>query len=70
MKEQPISVKDKSLFSLDIESKLQTNELRSALASNRHNYLLSLNFKGINHALDLSEDMGGVAHFLCDHVAQ
>lgn len=62
------AAKDKSLFSLDIETRLQTKELRSALAANRHNYLLSLNLKGINHVLDLSEDMGGVAHFLSSHV--
>ena len=62
------AAKDKSLFSLDIETRLQTKELRSALAANRHNYLLSLNLKGINHVLDLSEDMGGVAHFLSGHV--
>jgi glycosyltransferase involved in cell wall biosynthesis len=62
------AAKDKSLFSLDVETRLQTDELRTALAANRHNYLLSLNLKGINHALDLSEDMGGVAHFLSDHV--
>ncbi|MFT5135853.1 MAG: glycosyltransferase involved in cell wall biosynthesis [Arenicella sp.] len=62
------AAKDKSLFSLDVETRLQTDELRTVLAANRHNYLLSLNLKGINHALDLSEDMGGVAHFLSDHV--
>lgn len=59
---------DKSLFSLDIERLSTTDELRSALAANRYNYLRALNLEGINHALDMSEDFGGVVHFLADHV--
>ena len=60
--------KDKSLFSLDIQSLLDTKELRSELDFSRYNYLQVINYEGINHALDLSQDFGGVAHFLADRV--
>ncbi|MEM7360629.1 MAG: glycosyltransferase [Pseudomonadota bacterium] len=59
---------DKSLFSLDIERLINTDELRAALSAKRYNYLRALNLEGINHALDLSEDFGGVAHYLADQV--
>jgi len=62
------TVKDKSLFSIEIERQLNTFDLRYHLSAKRFNFLQTLNLEGINHSLDLSEDFGGVAHFLADKV--
>ena len=59
---------DKSLFSLDIEKRGQTKELWSELSTLRHNYLRGLNFERVNTALDLSQDSGGISHYLSDQV--
>lgn len=59
---------DKSLFSLDIQRLSNTDELSSALSDLPFSFLQAFNFSGINHTLDLSEDFGGVAHFLADQV--
>jgi len=59
---------DKSLFSLDIEKRAQTDELWSELSTLRHNYLRCLNYDHVNTALDLSQDTGGVSHYLADQV--
>ena len=62
------AVKDKSLFSVEVERQLNTFDLRYHLSAKRFNFLQTLNLEGINHCLDLSEDFGGVAHFLADKV--
>lgn len=61
-------VDDKSLFSTDIESALTTPELRDALSLSQFAFLQAFNFSKVHQALDLSEDFGGVAHFLADQV--
>ncbi len=60
---------DLSLFSVEIEKLLLTDELRAALSPSPVNYLLSFNFDSIEHALDLTQDFGGVSHFLADKVS-
>lgn len=60
---------NKSLFSIDLERLCNTDELRIALASKPHNYLRAVNLEGVHHALDISEDIGGIAHYLADKVA-
>ena len=63
------SVADLSLFSIEIEKLLLTDELRAALSPSPANYLLSFNFDSVEHALDLTQDFGGVSHFLADKVS-
>jgi hypothetical protein len=60
---------DLSLFSIDIEKLLLTDELRAALSPSPVNFLLSFNFDNIEHCLDLTQDFGGVSHFLADKVS-
>jgi len=62
-------VSDLTLFSFEIEQLLLTDELRAALSPSPVNYLLSFNFDSIEHALDLTQDFGGVSHFLADKVS-
>lgn len=62
------AVANKGLFSLDIENALDTDELQQALSSSHYNFLQSLNLSRVNTVLDISEDFGGVAHFLADQV--
>ncbi|MBL4674407.1 MAG: glycosyltransferase [Arenicella sp.] len=61
---------DKSLFSLDIEGLATTPELQSALAIGQFRFLQNFDLSQINTVLDLSEDFGGVAHYLADCVGQ
>ena len=63
-----LAAKDKSLYSIDIESLCTTNELRKELNPSAFNFLQALNLQDIDHALELSEDFGGVAHYLADKV--
>jgi len=63
------AAKDKSLFSLDIQRLLTTDELRSTLDFSQYNFLQCIQLDGVNHVLDLSEDLGGVAHYLADFVS-
>ena len=58
------SVDDKSLFSLDLSSALKTSTLIKALSARPYNFLRTLNLNNIGSALDLTQDLGGVAHFL------
>ena len=60
---------DKSLFSANLEELAQTKELSNELSTLRHNYLRCLDLDRVNTALDLSQDTGGVAHYLASHVA-
>lgn len=57
---------DRSLFSIDIEKQLTTDALVSALSSERFQYISIFNFNNISHVLDLSQDFGGVSHYLAD----
>jgi hypothetical protein len=59
---------DRSLFSLDFETRIDIDELTPEIASARFNFLQILNLASIDHALEFSEDSGGVAHFLSDKV--
>ena len=63
-------VDDKSLFSLDIAALCSNEPLNSALAPGQFRILESLDLGQVNKVLDLSEDFGGVSHFLADHVGQ
>ena len=60
--------KDKSLFSLDIEQRAQTKDLWAELSTLQHNYLRALDLSRVNTALDLTQDTGGVTHYLADQV--
>lgn len=55
---------DLSLFSIELENQLHTDELKHALSPGPFNYLLSANFQGINTILDLTQDYGGTIEFL------
>lgn len=61
-------VSDKSLFSLDIEQHTNTDELKSALSLSQFRFLQTFDLSKVDTVLDLSEDFGGVAHFLADSV--
>ncbi len=61
---------DKSLFSLDLPELCHSSELKSALSSGSFRFLKNLNLQSINNVLDLSEDFGGVAHFLADQAGR
>ncbi|RBP48357.1 glycosyltransferase [Arenicella xantha] len=63
-------VDDKSLFSLDIETQSNTDELRSALSLSQFRFLQAFDLNRVNRVLDLSEDFGGVAHYIADNVGQ
>ena len=64
------SVSDKSLFSMDLEDALSDSKQKSLLSNGPFQFLQTFNFNGINTALDISEDTGGVAHFIADKVGQ
>jgi glycosyltransferase involved in cell wall biosynthesis/protein-L-isoaspartate O-methyltransferase len=61
---------DKSLFSLDIEALAVTDQLMSALTSDRFRFLQNFNLSRVNTVLDIAEDFGGLAHFMADNVGQ
>jgi len=61
---------DKSLFSLDIEALSNTKELKSSLSLGQFRFLQDFDLNRVNTVLDLSEDFGGVSHFLADQVGQ
>jgi len=69
------SAVDKSLFSLDLSNlgakefnaNHQLNQLTES--STVFNFLNGFNLEGVSTVLDLSEDTGGITHFLADHVA-
>lgn len=63
-------VDDKSLFSLELEKLCDTDELKQALASSQFRFLQSCDYSKVNTVLDISEDFGGVAHYLADQVGQ
>ncbi len=52
------NAKDHSLYSIDIEKLLLTDELRSAFSPAPTNFLLSFDFSGINKTLDLTQGFG------------
>ena len=59
------SVKDLSLFSFELEQSLTTDELRFAFNSAPYNFLLALELNPeLGEVLDLSQDLGGVSHYL------
>jgi len=62
------NVSDKSLFSIEIEEQLKTPELVAALSSSPFRFLQAFDLSKVHTVLDLSEDFGGVAHFLADQV--
>lgn len=63
------ATKDLSLFSIELEDQATTDELRAALSPAPYNYLLALTIKGsLDNVLDLSQDLGGVSHFLSSKV--
>jgi glycosyltransferase involved in cell wall biosynthesis len=64
------SVDDKSLFSIELDIAAESLEQPSLLSIYQFQYLQSFNYSGINNVLDLSEDTGGVAHFIADKVGQ
>lgn len=56
---------DLSLFSLELEESLTTDELRQAFSPAPYNFLLALELKpNIGRVLDLCQDFGGVSHYL------
>ena len=59
----------KSLFSKDLEALSDTNELKSALNSAPYAFMREINFEHVNHCLDLTQDFGGVTHFLASKCA-
>jgi glycosyltransferase involved in cell wall biosynthesis/protein-L-isoaspartate O-methyltransferase len=61
---------DKSLFSLDIEALAVTDQLMSALTSDRFRFLQNFDLSRVNTVLDIAEDFGGLAHFMADNVGQ
>lgn len=63
------TVTDLSLFSIEIERFLLTDELRAALSPAPVNFLLGFDFENIGHTLDLTQDFGGVSHFLASKVS-
>ena len=58
---------DLSLFSLELERLLQTNELRDAISPAPVNFLLSFRLDNVKRVLDLTQDFGGVSHYLASH---
>ena len=63
------NAQDQSLYSIDIEKLLLTDELRTAFTPAPVNFLLSFDFSNIGHTLDLTQGFGGATHFLADKVS-
>jgi hypothetical protein len=64
------SAEDLSLFSIELETLATTDELRQAFSPSPFNFLLALELeKELSHVLDLSQDLGGVSHFLSSKAA-
>jgi len=64
---------DVGLFSYQLERQLHTPELRDEFDYAPHNTLRLCDLASLEHhrhALDLTQDFGGVAHFLSQHFAQ
>jgi len=61
---------DKSLLSLDIKTLSNSHELKEALAIRQFSFLQSIDLSQVNTALDLSEDFGGISHYIADNVGQ
>ena len=59
---------DRALFSIDFETRIDVDELTPELASARFNFLQVLQLENVGNALEMSEDFGGVAHYLSDRV--
>ena len=62
------TVSDLSLFSIELEEQLQTFELREAISPAPYNFLLAFELNKLERVLDLSQDFGGVSHYLASHV--
>lgn len=64
------AVDDLSLFSIELETAATTDELRHALSPAPYNYLLALELEAkLSNVLDLSQDLGGVSHYLSSKAA-
>lgn len=61
---------DKSLFSLDIETLSNRRELKSLFSSSQYRFLQACDLNSINTVLDLSQDLGGISHFIADQVTR
>jgi len=64
------NVRDLSLFSVELEDLLLTDELRHALSPAPYNFILALELDGVGRTLDLTQDFGGVTHYLASRVEQ
>lgn len=64
------NVSDLSLYSVELEDLLLTDELKHALSPAPYNFLLALELDGVGPTLDLSQDFGGVSHYLASRVEQ
>ena len=62
-------IDDLSLFSIKLEEQLLTNELDHALSPAPYNFLLSFDLDSIGCTLDLTQDFGGVTHYLASQVS-
>ena len=57
--------KDRSLFSIELEEQSTTDELRQAFNPAPYHFLLALELAPeLGNVLDLSQDLGGVSHYL------
>ncbi|MFT7525382.1 MAG: hypothetical protein ACI9LY_000518 [Arenicella sp.] len=64
------SADDRSLLSVELEALATTDELRQAFSPAPHYFLLALELeKELNNVLDLSQDLGGVSHYLSSKAA-
>jgi len=62
------AVDDSSLFSLELNHALKTPSLVKALSARPYNFLRTFDLKAVGKALDLTQDIGGVADYLSEHV--
>lgn len=58
----------KDLFSLDLELATQADKSLSLLQYSSYHFVEALNLANVNNVLDLTQDCGGVAHFIADEV--
>ena len=59
------SADELSLFSIELETLATTDELRQAFSPAPYNFLLALELdEKLSNVLDLSQDLGGVSHYL------
>lgn len=61
---------DKGLFAIDYSRNTNDGSMPQILSAKPFNFMQAFNLSNTQTVLDISEDTGGIAHYVADHVAQ